>query len=121
LTPLDDLGWLFRGFDTPRRSERRVRSARKNEAIKIPENKPLWRFSAQDVELVIIKPETFIRWHRAGFRLFWLYASGIEFTIGTGVKASHHSLSWRLAYECGDFPELFVLVVVVSRCSSAGV
>jgi hypothetical protein len=25
--------------------------------------------------LVIVKPETFIRWHRAGFRLFWRWKS----------------------------------------------
>lgn len=28
--------------------------------------------------LIIVKPETFIRWHRKGFKLFWKFKSGLK-------------------------------------------
>ena len=37
----------------------------------------LYRISPRIVNaFVIVKPETVIRWHRAGFRLFWRWKSG---------------------------------------------
>ena len=55
------------------------RETGKNKAIESAEGEPLRCFSSQHIELakalVIVKPETVIRWHRAGFRLFWRWKS----------------------------------------------
>lgn len=35
----------------------------------------LSRFFSWETALAIVKPDTFIRWHRAGFHLFWRWKS----------------------------------------------
>src|SRR6202022_765958 len=54
LTPLDKLFWVF---------------ARK-----------FW--SAWKQSLLVVTPETVVRWHRSGFRLYWSLISGVRKQVG---------------------------------------
>jgi hypothetical protein len=54
--------------------ERKVRARRADDATRII-LAGLSRFLAWRELLVIVKPETLIRWHRQGFRLFWRWRS----------------------------------------------
>src|SRR5262245_35258504 len=55
--------------------ERTVKPRRADDATRIV-LAGLSRFLAWRQLLVIVKPETLIRWHRKGFRLFWRWKSG---------------------------------------------
>src|SRR6185312_143892 len=54
--------------------ERKVRRRRPTSAVKLA-LVTLGRFFPWPDALAIAKPETFVRWHRAGFRLFWRWKS----------------------------------------------
>lgn len=54
--------------------ERKVRRRRPTPAVKLA-LVTLGRFFPWPDALAIAKPETFVRWHRAGFRLFWRWRS----------------------------------------------
>ena len=54
--------------------ERKVKPRRADDATRIV-LAGLSRFLAWRHVLVIVKPETLIRWHRRGFRLFWRWKS----------------------------------------------
>jgi putative transposase len=55
-------------------AERRVKARRANDGTRLV-FVLLSRFFAWKDALVIVKPETLIRWHRKGFRLFWRWKS----------------------------------------------
>ena len=40
--------------------------------------------------LVIVKPETVVRWHRAGFRLYWRFATTLNIAPGAYPNLSAH-------------------------------
>ena len=54
--------------------ERKARRCRPTAAAKIT-LVVLSRFFPWAAALAIVKPSTFVRWHRAGFRLFWRWKS----------------------------------------------
>ena len=46
--------------------------------------------------LTVVKPDTFIRWHRKGFRLFWRWkSSGWPTTIAGGTARVDRGHGWR--------------------------
>jgi putative transposase len=55
-------------------AERKIRARRVNDGARIV-LAFLSKFFAWKDALVIVKPETLIRWHRKGFRLFWRWKS----------------------------------------------
>ena len=54
--------------------ERKTRRSRPTPAAKFA-LVALSRFFPWASALAIVKPDTFVRWHRAGFRLFWCWKS----------------------------------------------
>lgn len=48
--------------------------------------------------LVIVSPETVVRWHRAGFRIYWSWRSGCSTRCGRKslAKWSGRALGWKL-------------------------
>jgi hypothetical protein len=58
----------------PRTSERQVKPRSADDATRIT-LVALARFVARRRLLTIVTPDTLIRWHREGFRLFWLWKS----------------------------------------------
>jgi putative transposase len=54
--------------------ERQVKPRRADDATRIGLVALSWRIDRRRV-LTVVKPDTFIRWHRKGFRLFWRWKS----------------------------------------------
>jgi putative transposase len=65
---------LFRRKQLALYAERRVRSRRADDATRLT-LVVLARLIDWKAALTIVKPETLIRWHRKGFRLFWRWKS----------------------------------------------
>ena len=49
--------------------------------------------------LVVIRPDTVVRWHRAGFRKFWTWKSRRRFNGRPSTKAEIRCLVRRMAVE----------------------
>ena len=47
--------------------------------------------------LVVVKPDTVVRWHRAGFRLFWRWKSRSRSPAETDVSAEVKALIRKIA------------------------
>ena len=60
--------------------------------------------------LVIVKPETVVAWHRAGFRLFWRLRSRPKSVGRPRIVAEVRTLSgeWRARIPAGALPEFTV-------------
>src|SRR5712691_826723 len=54
--------------------ERQVKSHRANDATRIALVALSWLIDWRRV-LMVVKPDTLVRWHRKGFRLFWRWKS----------------------------------------------
>jgi putative transposase len=48
--------------------------------------------------LVVVKPDTVVRWHRAGFRLFWRWKSRSRSVAESGISAEVKALIRKMAY-----------------------
>src|ERR1700730_11009242 len=56
--------------------------------------------------LIIVKPETVIRWHRAGFRLYWRWRSRHRGAgRGSAKRFVSSSAGWRRRMRIGVRPE----------------
>ena len=66
---------------------------------------PGWRDA-----LVIVKPETVVAWHRAGFRLFWRLRSRAKSRAGQRSMRRYElsSSEWRTRIPAGALPEFTV-------------
>src|SRR5262245_18253542 len=64
----------------------------------------LWHGWAEAV--AIVQPETVIRWHRAGFRLFWTWKSRRNGPGRPAVarRCAHSSIGWPRPIPCGARP-----------------
>ncbi len=47
--------------------------------------------------LTIVRPATVVRWHRAGFRIYWNWLSRRGTRSGRPVGGLHHRYAWRTA------------------------
>ena len=59
---------------------------------------PAWRRV-----LVIVKPETVVAWHRAGFRLFWRFRSRTKTTGRPKLNAEARAMIRRMAFENSSY------------------
>src|SRR5450631_3698555 len=77
----------------------------------------LSRFFRWRDALVVVRPETMIRWHRAGWKLFWL--SDVEpyrsILVLTDVEFPNVGERWFSVAGSGGFHSFFGLIVVESR------
>lgn len=55
--------------------------------------------------LRVVKPDTFIRWHRKGFRLFWRWKSRPRGQPGCRATFGNSSAEWQLRTPSGAKPE----------------
>ena len=51
--------------------------------------------------LAVVKPDTFVRWHRRGFRLFWRWKSKSPERLLCRRTSSDGSVRWRVTIRVG--------------------
>jgi hypothetical protein len=84
---------------------------RKNARPKLsPWDKVLWVFlrrvwSRWTEGLVVVKPKTVVRWHRAGFRLYWCFLSRTRADPGLAPSFFNSFSAWRRRIPSGESPE----------------
>ena len=79
--------------------------------------------------LVVVKPDTVVRWHRTGFRLFWRWKSRARGPAKGDVSQEVRKLIWQMAKSNplwgapkihGEILKLGINIVSAARSASSG-